>query len=130
MTVIPFERPKSKPERRHLYSIDIFDTDAGDMTMSVEADSPVDPGHLADTMLKMTKASFEERYDNKVIILLHAEFAESIWTNEDVATAAQHDWLARRLDEVYEQVTGRRRSRIPFGAFFHDLFHRLKGDPK
>lgn len=84
---------------------------------------------MGDAIFDSTFYVHKDLDDCQLLVMIGKERTDSMRGPGAFETPAQRQWLARRLDEVYEQVTGATRSRNPVAAFCMRLFTR-QGDDK
>lgn len=126
-TVIPFRKPPDQPEDPLLY-VTIFpnSTIFNDPTRD-EVDRRAAVDAMFNSMFYVCKDT-----DNCVmLVMLGAERMDSVRSEHTFETRAQRAWLRRRLDALYEQVTGEHRGIFShFRAFIRRVFNPHKDQAK
>lgn len=129
MTVLEFKRPEPPTnDPRVLYEVTIYEN--ATHFFDPNRDEP-DRRAAADALFDSTFHVHVDQDDCQLLVMIGAERSDSIRMPGAFETPAQRQWLARRLDSIYEQVTGERRSRgilERLTAFFRSIF--TQGDPK
>lgn len=119
--VLAFRKPSAPQSPPNLlYSIDIYDN--GDTVVHDPNNSEVDKAAMVEKLLDATHDIVHDAADGLLLISIRNETTTSIRDKEVANTRARKDWLARRLDDVYEMVAHERRSRNLLAAFFQRLF--------
>lgn len=124
MTVLEFKRPDRTPPKPYdplLYTVEL--SQHSTVFFKEDSDDDVDQRHAADTLFDATFHVFDDIDDCRLLVMIGAERSDSMRQPNAFDTPGQRAWLRRRLDDLYEQVTGEPRSGI-----FRRLINSLRGD--
>lgn len=118
--IVPFKRPDTPPPPENpLYFVTLYQNSS----------IITDPNHDEVDRVAAAEAIFDNAFhvladtENAHVLIAVTDMRNITFRQKDsFDTPAQRAWLARRLDDVYETCTGKRRH--PIRQFFANLFRK------
>jgi hypothetical protein len=123
--VVQFRKPGSTPPAEDpLYFVTLYPNSS--LITDPNRDT-VDRSHAAETIFDATFHILSDAENAHLLIAVTDARNITFRQKGSFETTTQHEWLARRLDDVYETCTGQRRSENRLAAFLHRFNPFRKG---